>query len=320
MADNPFFQLPPLSSAETPRVIQQYVGAGSAWQPQTETTPNEAEEDTSADPMPFQITLINKGTPAIPVYVVTVDKGYVNERKPTPSGAALALHSPTNAGSPGALVEFPITVGQQVTLVVQVNENGAIEAPTGDAVAIEITAENPTSTHYDPPIADETGGSPGVYRYKLGVLRPSDPTHDTDWIETYLANSHIDHFRELPRFKKKAGTYDIFKEYNVADGVYYTKGLKAGDGIDLVDDNQSIEVKVKYPVGGPFTGDITIRDCDGDPGATPPVPATIRLRLRVENGLIVAVNETETQKPLSNEKSSNLQSCCWVDDADHTHA
>lgn len=274
---------------------------------------------TSAQPkaLPFDLTLYSAGAGS---YEITVQDGWVNERSPISSGNVTFCHKPGNILTAGERTRFAIEIGDQVSLVVHVDEDGGLDSGSGDPVEIAITAEDEASTHYDPPIADETSGSGGTYYYKLGVLRDADATHPSPWIERFLCGSHISHFRELPKFKKKAGTYDIFREFDAAAGEYKTKGLTAGEGIDIVDDDESLEIKLDYGTDDAgFSGDITIRDCDGDPGADPPVPATLRFRIRVVNGLIVGINESTTAQPLSNEQGSNLQSCCWVDDADHTH-
>jgi len=269
-------------------------------------------------PLPFDLTLYSAGAAA---YEITVQDGWVNERSPISTGNVTFCHKPGNILTDGDRTRFGISVGEQVSLVVHVDEDGGLDSGSGDPVEIAITGEDEASTHYDPPVGDETSGSGGTYYYKLGVLRDADATHPSPWIERFLAGSHVSHFRELPKFKKKAGTYDIFKEFDAAAGEYKTKGLTAGEGIDIVDDEESLEIKLDYGIDdGGFSGDITIRDCDGDPGADPPVPATLRFRIRVVNGLIVGINESTTSVPLSNEIGSNLQSCCWVDDADHSHA
>lgn len=268
-------------------------------------------------PLPFDLTLYSAGGSS---YEVTVQDGWVNERSPISTGNVTFCHKPGNILTAGERTRFAIDIGEQVSLVVHVDQNGGLDSSSGDPVEISITTEDQASTHYDPPIADETSGSGGTYYYKLGVLRDADANHPLPWIERFLTGSHIDHFRELPRFKKIAGTYDVFKQFDPAAGLYKTKGFTAGDGIDILDDNQSLEIKLDYGTDGPYNGDITIRDCDGDPGASPPTPGTLKFRIRVVNGLIVGVNETTTAKPLSNEVGSNLQSCCWVDDVDHSHA
>lgn len=262
-------------------------------------------------PPPFDITLHSAGSGN---YEVVVQDGWVIERSPVSGTNALAIHSPANGGE-----RLEIEKGKQISLVVKVNQDGEIGAEEGNAVEIAITDEDIGSTHYYPKIADETAGIPGIYYYKLGVLREASETHPQPYIEKVLSGSHIDHFRELPQFKKIAGSYDIFKRYDASTGIYKTKGLSAGEGISIDDNEQRIEISVDYGEDGPYNGDITIRDCDGDPGATPPVLGTLKLRIRVVNGLIVAVNESETQQAITNEKGSTLQSCCWVDDADHSH-
>ncbi len=269
--------------------------------------------------IPFDITLNIVGASGSESYEVTIQDGWVNERSTATTAAAASVHKPSNIYTAGERTKFPLDIGDQVSLVVHVDADGGLDSSGGDPVEIAITEEDEESSHYDPAVGDESSGSGGTYYYKLGVLRGADSSHPAPWIEKFLAGSHVDHFRELPKFKKAGGSYDIFKEYDAGAGQYKTKGISEGDGIKITNNENYLEFAIDddYFVG--YSGDVTIRDCDGDLGATPPVDGTIRMRLRISNGLIVGVNETTTEQPLSNEKKSYLQSCHWVDDAPHSH-
>jgi hypothetical protein len=248
-----------------------------------------------------------------------VQDGWVNERSPLSTSNVTFVHKPGNILTDGVRTRFPISIGDQISLVVHVDSSGGLDSGSGDPTELAITEEDEASTHYDPPVGDETAGSGGTYYYKLGVLRDADASHASPWIENFLAGSHVDHFRELPKFKKAGGSYDIFKEFDSTVGQYKTRGLTAGDGITITETSTALEFSIDEEYFDGFSGDVTIRDCDGDPLATPPIDGTIRMRLRVVNGIIVGVNETTTEQALSNEKKSYLQSCHWVDDVDHAH-
>lgn len=81
MADNPFFQLPPLSPSDTPRVIQQSVGAGVSWQPQAESEPRPTEDESG---FVFPLDVYEPAQ-----LKISVRPGYVNGIVPTIGGTLL---------------------------------------------------------------------------------------------------------------------------------------------------------------------------------------------------------------------------------------
>jgi len=361
-------------------------------------------------PNPFDVSLIVGGTTESPTYKVSVADGWVNERIPgvkTPPANATAVHKPwnilwgTDAVAPDLGTDrrtFPISIGQQVSVIVNVAAEGNIELPAGapgttlGPTEIKVEAEDEDSVHYVPPRpVDSDTGSAGVYHYKLAVLRDADATHSAPWLEYFLAGSHIDHFAELPILDNLGGSATnkgrVFKKYDKATNTYqfrvldatageltieesddgvairgnennkytewkeegastaqhrleFSDGLRAsgsdqtvlmpkyvaGDGIaiDLVPGTTITYSVSKDPTDG-WTGDVLWRDCDSDPAVDPPTDAstygTILMRLSVENGIIVAVNETIEDRALhATLAATNVQSCCWIDDQDHSHS
>jgi len=104
-------------------------------------------------PNPFDVTLITGGTAEAPTYKVRVWDGWINERIPgvnDPATNATAVHKPWNIlwGADGASRdpvklatdhrEFPISIGQQVAVLVNVSAEGNVALPDGS------TAEGPT--------------------------------------------------------------------------------------------------------------------------------------------------------------------------------
>lgn len=185
---------------------------------------------------PLWPTLVISGTSEAPTYKVKFTTGYVNERIPG-DAEALAVNEIKDLKWGGDAPEgktaedpreFTITIGQQASVIVYVDEDGSLggsAAPSGYVAALTIETEDTASTHYLPPQGDESAGTPGVYHYKIAVLNAADADHPIPWIEPFLAGSHISHWRDLPRFKKQAGTYDIFKKYDGGQEKYKTKGL-----------------------------------------------------------------------------------------------
>lgn len=186
---------------------------------------------------PLWPSLVIGGTPEAPTYKVKLTPGFVNERIPG-DAEALAVNEIQNIAS-----ELDITIGQQVSVVVYVDEDGILggpDAPSPYVAELVIEAEDTASSHYIPPVGDESAGTPGEYHYKIAVFKDADVDHAAPWLDKFLAGSHISHFVDLPRFKKQAGTYDIFKTYDGSTRKYKTKGLTtAEDDYTLT---QSIEI------------------------------------------------------------------------------
>jgi hypothetical protein len=346
------------------------------------------QQNRGSGPNPFEVRLIvipaeGEGDPT---YEVEVMDGCINERIPgvqDPPVNATDVHKPWNIlwgddAPEGKLATnqrtFPISIGDQVSILVNVAAEGNIELPAGapgttlGPTEIAVEDEDTESIHYVPPRpVDDDEGAAGVYHYKLAVLRDKDATHSGPWLELFLAGSHLSHFAELPILDNMSGEAEnkgrVFKEYDPETNTYTFRVLDATvgeltiteneDGVEirgnekdgtltvtiegespitaltwvdgLVDQagNTNITIPDFTPEG--FSGDALLRDCDGDPGADPPTDGTIIFRLAIENGIILGVNEPvgtgEGQRPLSgNVQTKYVQSCCWIDDQDHSHS
>jgi len=338
----------------------------------------------SSSPNPFDVFLqvIKEDPEATPTYKVSVWDGWVNERIPgvqDPPVNATAVHKPWNilwgadAVAPDLGTDrrtFPISIGQQVSVIVNVAAEGNIELPAGapgttlGPTEIKVEAEDEDSVHYVPPRpVDSDTGSAGVYHYKLAVLRDADATHSAPWLEIFLAGSHIDHFAELPILDNLTGAAEdigrVFKEYDPETNTYTFRAIDTSEGelvvtetedglglrgnskdgtltitiegespvtaltwVDgLVDQEGNTNIDIPNPDGEGWTGDALLRDCDGDPGGDPPTDGSIIFRLSIENGSIVAVNATIAERALNaNVQTKYVQSCCWIDDQDHSHS
>jgi len=210
-------------------------------------------------PNPFDVSLIVGGTTEAPTYKVSVWDGWVNERIGgvyDPATNATAVHKPHNilwgsdAVSPAVATDrrtFDITVGQQVSVLVNVAAEGNIELPSGSTAAgpteIAIEAEDEKSIHYVPPRpVDSDTGAAGVYHYKLAVLRAADATHSGPWLEYFLAGSHLDHFAELPILDNAGGAADnkgrVFKEYKKDANTYIFRVLDATAGELTIEESE----------------------------------------------------------------------------------
>lgn len=216
--------------------------------------PTASKTAVAVKPNPFDVSLSVGGTVETPTYSVRVTDGWVNERIPgvnDPVTNASAVHKPHNIlwGADGASQtpvkaatdrrSFPITVGQQVSVVVYVDAQGAIALPSGSTEAgptkIAIESEDFKSIHYVPPRPiDSDVGIAGEYHYKLAVLKAADGTHSAPWLEIFLAGSHLDHFRDLPILDNLAGAGTdigrVFKEYNKETNTYEFRAINTSSG------------------------------------------------------------------------------------------
>jgi len=156
MVDNPFFQLPPLSSAETPRIIQQSIGAGSAWQSQSETEPR--EEDTASD-FTFPLDVYESAQ-----LKVSIRPGFVNSIVPTIGGAPI-----TNTPAPQLTVTNNATnyIILQGTYAPSTFSLGASFVALGSfgtlsAVTFTVSATLPTGETY--PTVSGTSATNGTFK------------------------------------------------------------------------------------------------------------------------------------------------------------
>jgi hypothetical protein len=225
--------------------------------------------------LPFECQLIDREGQLY----ITVADGCVNERVPGGEDSATIAHECENIRlgkkaiapeTPETRTEFPIQPGQQVSVVVDVDPEGAIRGTSPeDPVRVVIEPVNQVnSVHYVPPIGDDTSGKFGEYHYKLATLEPVPDAEDAWQLKRWLAGSHISHFRELPIL---ANTYDtgstgigrIVKEYAEPTNRYLFRGISGVSGqivITEMDDTVQIGIDPQY------TDDVT--DGTGGGGST----------------------------------------------------
>lgn len=142
---------------------------------------NEAPKDGN---IPFMVFLKKNGSS----YSVTVNRGFVCERALTidPANESLILSEPSNRlDVDGEKVEFSITVGQAIYVVVKEDEYGRVRITAPNDVRLSVSNAAATqSSNFQPPATGAT------YYYKLAQLVADGTSAKLDY---YLAGSHIYH-------------------------------------------------------------------------------------------------------------------------------
>ncbi len=270
-------------------------------------------------PNPFDVRLIvipaeGEGDPT---YEVMVMDGWVNERIPgvqDPATNATAVHKPWNilwgddaSGDQLATDRrtFPIAIGDQVSILVNVAAEGNSALPDGSTAdgptEIAIEDEDEKSIHYVPPRpVDSDEGAAGVYHYKMAVLRDADATHSGPWLELFLAGSHLDHFAELPILDNMSGEADnkgrVFKEYDPETNTYNFRVLDATVGeLTITENEDGVEIR-----GNENDGTLTVT-IEGES------PATV---LEWTDGLIDQSGTTNIDIPAAYEPPAGWWGVC----------
>lgn len=271
---------------------------------------------------PF-LTFVNQNPPdpedpeAEPTYYAVVNHGVIAEVSTKgASGPVMIYHEIANneRDEDGMMPHFPITNGQAVYVKYQTDSIGAIKTASGSAPEIVVDADNKAGVHYYPTIGTYAGQDGTVWR-KLAVFTIID---GEEKVAHFESGHHLEHWRELTRFRKEYGAHDIFERFDLSQGQYITKGLTP-DEEDDADQTQTIEItdtggELKFRTNGK-TCDVIFEDCDGDPYGDPPVSPTQILRLAFVRGLLVGVDESTATRPLSETViRKKVQSCHWVDD------
>jgi len=240
---------------------------------------------TPQKPNPFEVTLFKESS----TWKVTIADGYVNERIPGGTGDAIAIHFPENIKDGDDRAKFTVADGQQVSLIVEVDEDGEIN-PEGadDAVRVTIETIDETSTHFEPKIGDASTGVAGVYHYKLATIEEGDTPGILE-LKPYLAGSHISHFRELPKLintpsASATNVGRIVKEYDKESNEYRFRSIAKGDGQLRVDeDGDNVTVRgnakgliIRYQVEGESAQDVAeFEDGLTTTGADAPAEKTV---------------------------------------------
>ena len=226
-------------------------------------------------PLPLEVFNLQKDGST---FTVSVREGYVIERTVINDTGTdcLTYHEPTGILSAGEPVDHTVADGQAIFVKVTVQDDGTISE-----TEIVVDADDTESTHYAPPVGDETAGGVGEYYYKLAEFAADG---NTLAITRFHAGANIEHFQELPRFKKAGGTADVFKTFDQAAGEFKTRGLTGASPIIVTQGTDDIEISVDggwwgtvqwiyYPLGG------------GSPES---------IQLHFEGGLLVQVGDETT--------------------------
>ena len=221
-----------------------------------------------SSPNPFDVTLITipGETPEDdPTFKIRVHDGWVNERIPgvqDPPVNATAVHKPWNIlwgddATPPQLATdrrtFDITIGQQVSILVNVAAEGNIALPSGappetlGPTEIAVEEEDEDSVYWVPPCADDEEGAAGVFHYKMAVLRDADATHSGPWLEIFLAGSHLDHGGEFlvdnVSNPAPSGSGRVVKEYKEDANKFLFRLIKEGGQLKVNEEEDGIEVR-----------------------------------------------------------------------------
>jgi hypothetical protein len=235
------------------------------WRLSKRKPPIQSATPAFSTPNPFEVSLFRSGE----IWKVTIEDGYVNERIPGGTGDALKTHFPNNIKSGDARAKFTVIDGKQVSLIVEVDEEGEITAAGSDpAVRVAIEDIDEESTHFEPKIGDASTGVAGVYHYKLATIEEGDTVGVLE-LKNYLAGSHVSHFRELPLLKNlpdaaAANTGRIIKAYDKATNQYRFRSIAKGDGQLRVDESgDNVRVRgngkaftLRYQVSGSSATDV----------------------------------------------------------------
>lgn len=271
--------------------------------------PNSKRGSKSHNPFDVSLRAVPDTDPV--EYQVLVQDGWINERIPGvpiyPQNAT-PLYKPANIlwGEDGASEdppkeatdrrEFPITIGQQVSVVVYVKATSEIgppdpqdpvdpEDPTEPA-EIKIEEEDEDSLYFIPPCADDQEGAAGEFHYKMAVLRDADAAHSGPWLEHFLAGSHIDHFgvflHENGANPAPTGSGRVLKEYDPELNQYIYRLIEQGGELTVTENEGGIEIR-----GNEFDGSIEI-SVDG---------GSVQSLATVVDGLITEVNPVDIPLP-----------------------
>lgn len=202
---------------------------------------------------PFFPTVVSSTEGGVTVALVL---GYLCEIKPG-TDDAIILHKPSNMDA-----SLPMTVGQQVSLQVSVDENALVVPP----VSLVVEAEDEDSVHYRPIAGDDREGVAGTMKYKLAVCRAAGENPE---IELFLAGSHVYHFRDIPLIENTVpepaeGIGRVLKKIEPADGKIMIRSLTKADGQLRVDEDGDLiklrgnnrKLTLKYQIEGESPVDV----------------------------------------------------------------
>ena len=222
------FSSPPVSTDTSTTTTTDETSHGDG--PNLPTIPQQAAEVGTFWPL---FRTISEGDSI--TYKVRVTHGFIEDHI-TGEGAAQASYPCHNQyidpPSNTKLVEFDVESGDYISVFVPVTKKGALRNPYGDGVngvpggLIVVGGDySGASVHYIPPVGDGwDGGAEGSYYYPLAKFEVD--AEGAFKITYILAGDNIQHFRDLPMFKKASDDgEDVFHCYNQETTTYETYGL-----------------------------------------------------------------------------------------------
>lgn len=283
--------------------------------------------------VPFTVSVVKDGE----TYKATVAPGYFRVKNPADTGGnpvtdwmpelgGTPLDQTT--GDPAQPPSLTVSDGDVIYLHFFTDMHGIVsDVPTVQASTGE------QSIHYQP---DEDNGVEGEYWLRIAQVAIADGVAS---VRQFQEGGPIEFVPNLWNYKQVGGGRKIIRERDNENDVYEFRTLKekASDPqVKIVQEEEYLEIKgngyanaitdarkVSMSVSDGLvtslsytdteTGmncTVTIRDCDGNPMAEPPILGTALLTMEFSEGKLISVNGDNESSAFT----ATVQSCCWIDD------
>lgn len=292
--------------------------------------PKSRRRSGAGEDYPFRVSITKDGE----VYYATVSAGYLRVKNPMVTEEdPITDHMPELDGTPldelvdGMPPRVAIESGETVYCHFGTDTHGIpIATPT-----IEVSSGE-ESTHYQ----SDPDGSDGDYWLEIATVSI------VDGVVTIYQHQHggpIEFVPNLLNYEQVGGGREIIKERVPEEDILKVRTLKekASDPQVKINENtdyieirgnnydnaitsaRKVTMSVKDGLVSALSyddtedginADVAIRDCDGDPGADPPVLGTAIITFTIVEGKITHINGSTDGGTIN----AMVQSCCWIDD------
>jgi hypothetical protein len=193
---------------------------------------------------PLWPTLIMRGPVEDRSYFVTVERGIVADSLLGGSEGTQMREKiePSNLlGEDGKPTEFEMSIGDFIYVTYSTDSTtGAVMTDEGDEPRIVVSSTDEKTLRHKPPVGDETDGERGVTWHKLAQLVDDDAGVR---LIMWEAGDNPQNF-PLSRFKKAGGNADVFKEYDLENARYATRGITGENGITVTQEEDQIKIEL----------------------------------------------------------------------------